>query len=289
MHINMKYYIVTIGAIFISLGIGMLVGFNLNYDQELSKQQAQIINDLDVKFEDLRETNNNLEAKLKNVNNSYDKVVDFINQNVDKLIVEELTDKYIGIISTNENCDTTNIYNTILKANGNVAFDIKLNSNITDKSVLANLSSKLGEEIKSTDELINYIIEALKNEGAKDKLTYLEELGILTLSELSDSYQSYTSVVLTGKSSNKDLESQFKEIDKSLIDKIKSENKYVVGVEDAETKLSYIDLYSENKISTIDNINQGSGQLALVLALKDESIVGKFGISENAESIIPFK
>lgn len=289
MHINMKYYIVTIGAIFISLGIGMLVGFNLNYDQELSKQQAQIINDLDVKFEDLRDTNNNLEAKLKNVNNSYDKVIDFINQNVDKLIVEELTDKYIGIISTNENCDTTNIYNTILKANGNVAFDIKLNSNITDKSVLANLSSKLGEEIKSTDELINYIIEALKNEGAKDKLTYLEELGILTLSELSDSYQSYTSVVLTGKSSNKDLESQFKEIDKSLIDKIKSENKYVVGVEDAETKLSYIDLYSENKISTIDNINQGSGQLALVLALKDESIVGKFGISENAESIIPFK
>lgn len=289
MHINMKYYIVTIGAIFISLGIGMLVGFNLNYDQELSKQQAQIINDLDVKFEDLRDTNNNLEAKLKNVNNSYDKVVDFINQNVDKLIVEELTDKYIGIISTNENCDTTNIYNTILKANGNVAFDIKLNSNITDKSVLANLSSKLGEEIKSTDELINYIIEALKNEGAKDKLTYLEELGILTLSELSDSYQSYTSVVLTGKSSNKDLESQFKEIDKSLIDKIKSENKYVVGVEDAETKLSYIDLYSENKISTIDNINQGSGQLALVLVLKDESIVGKFGISENAESIIPFK
>ena len=289
MHINMKYYIVTIGAIFISLGIGMLVGFNLNYDQELSKQQAQIINDLDVKFEDLRDTNNNLEAKLKNVNNSYDKVVDFINQNVDKLIVEELTDKYIGIISTNENCDTTNIYNTILKANGNVAFDIKLNSNITDKSVLANLSSKLGEEIKSTDELINYIIEALKNEGAKDKLTYLEELGILTLSELSDSYQSYTSVVLTGKSSNKDLESKFKEIDKSLIDKIKSENKYVVGVEDAETKLSYIDLYSENKISTIDNINQGSGQLALVSVLKDESIVGKFGISENAESIIPFK
>ncbi|MDM8129349.1 copper transporter, partial [Paraclostridium benzoelyticum] len=39
----MKYYIVTIGAIFIALGIGMLVGFNLNYDQELSKQQAAII------------------------------------------------------------------------------------------------------------------------------------------------------------------------------------------------------------------------------------------------------
>lgn len=64
MHINMKYYIVTIGAIFIALGIGMLVGFNLNYDQELSKQQASIINDLDNKFEEIKNTNNDLEKKL---------------------------------------------------------------------------------------------------------------------------------------------------------------------------------------------------------------------------------
>lgn len=64
MHINMKYYIVTIGAIFIALGIGMLVGFNLNYDQELSKQQAAIIDDLDAKFEDIKTTNDELEGKL---------------------------------------------------------------------------------------------------------------------------------------------------------------------------------------------------------------------------------
>ena len=54
MHINMKYYIVSIGAIFIALGIGMLVGFNLNYDQEMSKQQANIISDLDKKFDNLK-------------------------------------------------------------------------------------------------------------------------------------------------------------------------------------------------------------------------------------------
>ena len=38
MNINMKYYIVTIASIFLALGIGIIVGFNLNYDQELSKQ-----------------------------------------------------------------------------------------------------------------------------------------------------------------------------------------------------------------------------------------------------------
>ncbi|MEF3402036.1 copper transporter, partial [Listeria monocytogenes] len=73
MHINMKYYIVTIGAIFIALGIGMLVGFNLNYDQELSKQQAAIIDDLDAKFEDIKTTNDELEGKLDKKESEYKK------------------------------------------------------------------------------------------------------------------------------------------------------------------------------------------------------------------------
>ena len=34
MNINMKYYIVTIGSIFLALGIGIIVGFKLNYDKE---------------------------------------------------------------------------------------------------------------------------------------------------------------------------------------------------------------------------------------------------------------
>ena len=39
MHINMKYYVVTIGAIFISLGVGMLVGFNLTMTKSLANSK----------------------------------------------------------------------------------------------------------------------------------------------------------------------------------------------------------------------------------------------------------
>ena len=88
MHINMKYYIVSIGAIFIALGIGMLVGFNLNYDQELSKQQATIINNLDTKFENLKSKNDKLEQDLSSLTKDYDASINYINQNVDKLIAD---------------------------------------------------------------------------------------------------------------------------------------------------------------------------------------------------------
>lgn len=108
MHINMKYYIVTIGAIFIALGIGMLVGFNLNNNQQLSEQQANIINDLDDKFNILKE-NDKLDVDLAKVNKDYEEAINFINKNVDKVLIGSLSGKSIGIISANENDDYTKI------------------------------------------------------------------------------------------------------------------------------------------------------------------------------------
>lgn len=288
MHINMKYYVVTIGAIFISLGIGMLVGFNLNYDQELSKQQSQIIEDLDTKFENLRKTNNELEVSLKELSTNYDKTIEYINTNSDKLISDELTDKNIGIISINTNVYDKDIEDSINKANGNIVFNITLNSNITDKETLNNVSGKVGVELKSTEEFISYISECLKNEGSENVLQYLQELNVLNLNKLEENYNSYTSVVLSTDSNAKDNKSQFESIDKLLIEKLKLEKKYLVAVESSDTKTSDIELYTDNKVATIDNINQGSGKLALVLALKDGSTIGKFGISDSADSLIPY-
>ena len=96
-------------------------------------------------------------------------------------------------------------------------------------------------------------------------------------------------MVLSSDGNAKDNESQFESIDKLLIEKLKEEKKYLVEVESLDTKTPNIKLYSENKVTTIDNINQGSGQLALVLVLKDGNIVGDFGVSETATSLIPYK
>lgn len=289
MHINMKYYIVTIGAIFISLGIGILVGFNLNYDQELSKQQAQIIGDLDVKFEELRDKNNDLESKLKKINTSYDKTINYINNNADKLIAEELTDKNIGIISINGNSNLEDIENTITKANGNIAFNINLKVDKISNDVLNEISTKFGVDIKTESDFINYLVESLKSDDGKENLKYFEEIGLLDLNKLEEDYQSYTSVILSEESNAENLEKHFELIDKLLIEKLKSEGKYLVGVENTNKKTSYIELYSDNKVATIDNINEGSGKLALVLALKDGNVVGNFGVSKTAESLIPYK
>lgn len=288
MHINMKYYIVSIGAIFIALGIGMLVGFNLNYDQELSKQQATIINDLDTKFENLKSKNDKLEQDLYSLTNDYDASINYINQNVDKLIANELSEKNIGIISTNENNDyTKNLEDIIVKANGSVSFNISIKNNINNANKIEEASQKIGLELKDSKDLIEYIIESLKNEDAGIKLSYLEELGIIKVNALNNTYLNYDSVILAGGHDSKDGEKQFEAIDSILVNKLKEENKYILGVQKSDVKFSYIDLYAKNKVTTIDNIDEGVGKVSLVLSIKEGITGEKFGRLEGANSLLP--
>ena len=290
MHINMKYYIVSIGAIFISLGIGILVGYNLNYDQELSKQQASIINDFDSKFNKLKDTNDSLEKSLDNLKGEYNKAIDFINKNVDSLVLNRLTDKSIGIISTNQdNNYTASIDDIITKANGKVAFDIVLKNNIYNEKKLEELSAKLNIEFKSTKDVMVYIEQVLSEKSADEKLKNLENLEIIKINVLNDNYQNYDSIVLAGGNNGKSGKEQYEKIDKVLIDTLKDKEKNIIGVQESNAKFSYIELYSQNKITTVDNIEENIGKLSLVMLLQDSSIAGEFGILDNSESILPYK
>ena len=289
MHINMKYYIVTIGAIFIALGIGMLVGFNLNYDQALSKQQASIIGDLDNKFEEIKTTNKDLEKKLSKNKNEYNKLVEYVNDNYAKLIKDELQDRHIGIISTTENYDyTQDVANTITDASGQVSFNIILKDGITNNDKIKELSSSQNLELKSSKDVINYLIDSLKESNAIEKLQQLEKLDMIKVNSIADNYVDYSQVVIASGNNNEDSK-KFEGIDKNLISKLKSEDKYIVATQKSDVGFSYIDMYKKSKIPTINNSEEGLGKLSLVYTLKDSTEQGNFGRGESADSIIPFK
>lgn len=289
MHINMKYYIVTIGAIFIALGIGILVGFNLNYDQALSKQQTSIIGDLDNKFEEIKTTNKDLEKKLSKNKNEYNKLVEYVNNNYAKLIKDELQDKHIGIISTTENYDyTEDVANTITDASGQVSFNIILKDGINNKDKIKELSSSQNLELKSSKDVINYLVDSLKESNAIEKLQELEKLDMIKINSIADNYVDYSQVVIASGNNSEDSK-KFVDIDKNLISKLKSEDKYIVATQKSDVGFSYIDMYKKSKIPTINNSEEGLGKLSLVYTLKNSTQQGNFGRGESADSIIPFK
>ena len=262
----------------------------MNYDQELSKQQASVISDLDNKFDALKVTNDNLEKSLADLSDDYDKAIAFINDNVNNLVVGRLTDKNIGIISTNQDNDyTKEIKEIITTANGNVAFDITLNNNIFNEKKIEELATKLNSEIKDTKDIMAYIEKALSESNASLKLKELEDAEMIKINSLNENYQSYNSVVIVGGNNGKLGKEQYENIDKILIETLKDKDKNIVGVQQSNTKFSYVDLYFNDKVTTIDNVDEGIGKLSLVMVLQDSSIAGKFGKLEGSDSIIPYK
>ncbi|MGL5752737.1 MAG: copper transporter [Paraclostridium sp.] len=289
MHINMKYYVVTIGAIFIALGIGMLVGFNLNYDQELSDQQAVIIEDLDKKFEELKTKNDDLEESVQISEKNNVKLLEYINTNYSKLIKDELSQKNVGIFTTSDDYDYKEVLNNIMNESGaTIAFDIVISGDISNKDKIKELSNILEMDLKTSQDVINYMMDVLKNVNAEEKLKELDNLNMISINSVSQNYSEYTDVVVAGGSSKENKE-KIEALDKVLIEKLKQENKHVIGTQKSDAKNSYIEEYKESKISTVDNIEEGLGKLSLVELLKEKNIKGNFGRLETADGIIPFK
>lgn len=291
MNINMKYYIVTIGAIFIALGVGILVGFNLNYDQALSKQQSEVLESFNTEFDDLKEKNKNLQSEIDILNGDIETVREYIDNNIDLLTKGVLTDKNTGIILTRENNDySEEIENLITNANGTVSFNIVIKDNINDEEKLATLSKELNKTFKSSQDVINYIMDSLNNTKGYDQLYALEDLGVIKINSLDESkYQYYDSAVLLGELTGKDAKDKFNTKEKLILDGLKEENKYLIAVSQSDINNTILKLYSENNISTIDNINEGIGKVSLTTLLKNQNIVGNYGNSDLAKELIAFE
>ena len=289
MNINMKYYIVTIGSIFLALGIGIIVGFNLNYDQELSKQQSEVLSQFEEKFDSLNEEKSDLNKQIDSLNEKYGKLKTYVSQNYNLLIADALTNKNTGIILTNEKNDySEELENTIKEANGNLAFNIVIKDTIENSEKLKEAAEATGIEIKSSQDCINYIIDSLNGETANSDLEKLAKLDLIEIKSLNKDYASYDSVVLVGENEDENMKNSFEVKEKNIISKLKSEKKYLVAVQREESTSEFIKLCSDLNISTIDNIDSEVGKISLTMLVKDESKVGNYGIGENTTDLMPF-
>lgn len=289
MHINMKYYIVSIGAIFLALGIGILVGFNLNNNEEINKQQAAIIEQLDEEFNSIQEENDTLSSDLKNTDKKYNALVEYVNENADALMSGSLSGKKVAVVSTygrTENVDK--LKEIVNHYDGSVSFELIFNKEITDKELIKQAAEKTGEKFKSTEDVVNYVFDIVKR-GNAESLAPLEELKMIDLNSKNEDIANFSSVVISASSESSDPAKQFNELDKFVVSKLKSENKYVVEAQATGAKTSYIEQYAKNKAATVDNIDEKTGVLSLVALIQDENLVGNFGRLDTASSLIPME
>jgi hypothetical protein len=287
MVINMRYYLVTIAAIFLALGIGIFIGFSLDGQEIFVEQQQSLISELEYRFNELRDENTQLRKKLESTDKELALHSGFINQVFPSLVEDKLQGLNVAIIESSDGFFYAGLITSLKKAGASVPSVTFIKKGFVefDDGTVTLLEDMLVEEIPG-DNITEYLCRRLVNAIITQKdagfVSAIKKAGLI---EVSGEYNSPVDYfIIAGGSSNDDGGNADK-IDVPIITAIKDSNIPVIGVEDSGSVKSYIPYYKNMKISTVDNIDSLIGQYSMVMIMLGNN--GHFGIKETADALIP--
>jgi len=96
---DLKYHIITIMTVFISLGIGILIGSTMGGNELIIKQQQQLINDLEHKLTNLKTKNNNFKQQVNQLEGKLTRNEEFQEMILPLVVRDQLTDTQLLLVT----------------------------------------------------------------------------------------------------------------------------------------------------------------------------------------------
>lgn len=284
MHINFKYFIVSIGAIFLALGVGILIGTSMGSSVDIQEQNAAIVTDIDKQFKQLKEKDDKLTETNKNLLAKIDNIKDFIADNESLLSDQKLSGKKLALISFNEKANVDSVKNALTNAGASIELDIQIKDEVLNTTNLEKINTKLSQKFTKKEEVISYIANAIKNSSDTSSLASLEELGLIKVRANNGTYDTVNAILVFNGSTSSG-KTKFSSIIKPILDQIK-EDKYTVAIATSGENVGLKE-FSKIKVSSIDNIDEAAGRVSLIDLLASSNIIGSFGNSLEGDKLLP--
>jgi uncharacterized membrane protein (DUF106 family) len=96
---NLKHFAILLTAVFLSLGIGIAVGFTANSDKVLVEQQKRTIDKLEQDFHQLKNENRTRERELEKIKKSRENDYKFLEEFFEMLFKDRLAGKKVSCIT----------------------------------------------------------------------------------------------------------------------------------------------------------------------------------------------
>ena len=293
MGINIKYYVISITAIFLSLGIGIFIGFNMNGQDLYLEQQQALIDSLEIRFDEFKTENKDLEQKVENLSAQNEKQSIFIENTLKEIVYNKLQGLNVAIVETTDDYFYTDVRDVLESSGANVPIRIQYTDKIftVTKEKVAEISELLQVQLKTTDDFIyfvnNEITNLLLNKEITEAVNFLidEEYVVCNINYNNIEELNIENIVMAG-GSNENLENKMEKIDVALAKKLSNIGFRVIGVERLDVEQSFISDFKKINISTVDNIDSRIGQTSLVYIIKGAE--GHYGEKSTADSLIPF-
>lgn len=292
MVVNLRFYVITIAAIFIAIGIGIFIGFNLNGQDFLLQQQQLLVEGLEGRVSEIMLEKDIYTEEINGLTAINKKKKGYIKLLCNAITKDRLKNDRIAVIITNEQYYYSDLEEILKNAGAEVAVEVIYTDKLLtiDNQGLSDLNSYYGYEMISREELFgivnHYIVDAIIY---REKSIFLEDMiyeGFIKFKGelLSNREEAIEKVVVAGGGLVQDKD-KMNLIDKDIIERLSVYRRVVIGVERFDVGYSYIPFYKGLGISTVDNANTDVGYISLVLLLAGAE--GHYGEKNTSDGLFP--
>lgn len=275
--IDMRYHVISLVAVFLALGIGMLLGTTLVERGLLAEQKSQIAS--------LKTTFNDIKAKNTALHNDLDAYTNYSNESRPYMVANMLPGRSYAIVAgkSPDEASIGKITEALALAGAGVPVIITISpsSVYADQATAANLASLF--QMPANGDLKGRVFAEVVNElhSATNTgiLLTLQQLGVI---QMRGSVPGPLSgAVLLGAVEAGAID----KTDVPLIKNFVASGFVPVGVTGGSSADAVLLLYKKNGISTVDHIDTSPGQVALDMVLGGKP--GNYGSGTAATRMLP--
>ncbi len=287
--IDIRYHIATLIAVFLALGIGILIGSTVVGSDVLDDQQKKIIYQLEKQFEALRQKEEDLTSKVEFMNGLMKHYEDFAEALVPSIVEKRLDGIKIGLVVTGGGDVPSGVLNSLSLSGARIVSTTVILPGISllSDAMRSQLAAAFGAEQDASPEVLRAkVAEAVAaiilNEDVSEIGAILERNDLVKFN--GDYKVPVDAVIVVGGANS--LDYYFPQtVDVPLMNRLSAAGIRVIGAEVSDVKYSYMEVYQAQKITTVDDIDIVPGQVSLVLAVGGES--GNYGIKPTAKRFMP--
>jgi hypothetical protein len=287
MLLNIRYYILMITSVFLALGIGIIIGFSLDGQEIFVEQQQGLINELEQRFEEIRNENISLKT-MTDIKDFELALYESFSKNIfSRLVKDCLCGLKVAVIDCGDTFTNIELVDTLELAGATVSSVTMLKEEFFNpdlQNVVVFNEGKDGpmENDQMYSCLSDRLVDAVVSGDDEGHARRMKELGFIKITGEYDSVVDY--FIITGCFC-KGNDNRAETAGISLLEAVKNSSIPVVGVEKSSCEESYITHYKTMEISSVDNIDSIIGRYSLVKVLQGSE--GHYGVKDTADALVP--
>ncbi|TDA68897.1 MAG: hypothetical protein D9V47_06405 [Clostridia bacterium] len=280
-----KYHVISLAAVFLALGLGLLLGTTLLGNDVLVQQQQKVIASLENNLQSLVQENRGHQEQLNALTKQLARYEEFSRSAAAFIAGQRLSGTKVAVATTADYPIPPEVASTLQRAGAEILsvtnFSFLTAGDQTWEAAvqeaLASEAAEPGGEVKS---LAQQVARGIAGTGQQGFLAQAQGRGLVSVSGAWG--PAPDKVLIIGGSQKPGGPGE--EIATALADYFLHHGIEVVAAE-TSTARSFTRAYRSLRVTTVDNVETPPGQAALVLALAGYQ--GHFGVKEGADGLLP--